>query len=141
MTERRTDYVIMGKRGAGMTDYTELVKALRCKSLSKQCDSCKYGYRLCPDSECNDACHVEQIYADAADAVEQEAASEVAAEEVHRPLAVARQRTLVGNLLERARDGRAESLDLGVGRLAGDLGQALGQLVDPVLLAEHALRH
>ena len=51
-------------------DYTELVKALRCKSLSKQCDSCKYGYRLCPDSECNDACHVEQIYADAADAIE-----------------------------------------------------------------------
>ena len=54
-----------------MTDYSKLVEALRCKSLSKQCDSCKYGYRLCPDSECNDACHVEQIYADAADAVEQ----------------------------------------------------------------------
>lgn len=53
-----------------MTDYTKLVKALRCKSLSKQCDSCKYGYRLCPDSECNDACHVEQVYADAADAIE-----------------------------------------------------------------------
>ena len=53
-----------------MTDYRELVKALRCKSLSKQCDSCKYGYRLCPDSECNDACHVEQIYADAAAAIE-----------------------------------------------------------------------
>lgn len=53
-----------------MTDYSELVKALRCKSLSKQCDSCKYGYHLCPDSECNDACHVEQIYADAAAAIE-----------------------------------------------------------------------
>ena len=52
-------------------NYEELVKALRCKSLSKQCDSCKYGYRLCPDSECNDACHVEQIYADAADAIEE----------------------------------------------------------------------
>ena len=54
-----------------MTDYTELVKALRCKSLSKQCDSCKYGYRLCPDSECNDACRVEQIYSDAAAAIEE----------------------------------------------------------------------
>ena len=53
-----------------MTDYTELVNALRCKSLSKQCDSCKYGYRLCPDSECNDACNVEQVYADAAAAIE-----------------------------------------------------------------------
>ena len=54
-----------------MTDYDKLVKALRCKSLSKECDSCGYGYRLCPDSECNDACHVEQIYADAADAIEE----------------------------------------------------------------------
>lgn len=54
-----------------MTDYTELVEALRCKSLSKECDSCSYGYRLCPDSECNDACHVEQIYADAAAAIEE----------------------------------------------------------------------
>ena len=53
-----------------MTDYTKLVAALRCKSLSKQCDSCKYGYRLCPDSECNDACHFEQIVEDAADAIE-----------------------------------------------------------------------
>ena len=53
-----------------MTDYTELVEALRCKSLSKECDPCNYGYRLCPDSECNDACHVEQIYADAAAAIE-----------------------------------------------------------------------
>ena len=53
-----------------MTDYTKLVEALRCNSLSKKCDSCGYGYRLCPDSECNDACHVEQIYADAADAIE-----------------------------------------------------------------------
>ncbi len=58
------------ERRPSMSDYTELVKALRCKSLSKQCDSCKYGYHLCPDSECNDACHVEQIYADAAAAIE-----------------------------------------------------------------------
>ena len=56
--------------GQDMTDYSELVKALRCKSLSKECDSCSYGYRLCPDSECNDACHVEQIYADAVAAIE-----------------------------------------------------------------------
>ena len=56
--------------GQDMTDYTKLVAELRCKSLSKQCDSCKYGYRLCPDSECNDACHGEQIYAAAADAIE-----------------------------------------------------------------------
>ena len=53
-----------------MADYRELVKALRCKGLSKECDSCDYGYRLCPDSECNDACHVAQIYADAAAAIE-----------------------------------------------------------------------
>ena len=53
-----------------MEKYDKLVKALRCKALSKQCDSCKYGYHLCPDSECNDACHVEQIYADAAAAIE-----------------------------------------------------------------------
>ena len=53
-----------------MTDYKKLVKALRCKSLSKQCDSCKYGYRLCPDSECNDACHVERIIDDAAATIE-----------------------------------------------------------------------
>ena len=49
----------------------ELVKALRCNALSKQCDSCKYGYHLCPDSECNDACNVEQVYADAAAAIEE----------------------------------------------------------------------
>ena len=54
-----------------MTDYTKLVRALRCKSLSKKCDSCKYGYHLCPDSECNDACNVEQVYADAAAAIEE----------------------------------------------------------------------
>lgn len=54
-----------------MSKYEQLVKALRCKALSKQCDSCKYGYHLCPDSECNDACHVEQIYADAAAAIEE----------------------------------------------------------------------
>jgi len=53
-----------------MTDYSKLVEALRCESLSKECDSCGYGYRLCPDSECNDACDVEQIYADAAAAIE-----------------------------------------------------------------------
>lgn len=53
-----------------MAEYTELIKALRCKSLSKGCDSCGYGYRLCPDSECNDACQVEQVYADAAAAIE-----------------------------------------------------------------------
>jgi len=53
-----------------MTEYSELIKALRCESLSKECDSCGYGYRLCPDSECNDACDVEQIYADAAAAIE-----------------------------------------------------------------------
>ena len=51
-------------------NYEELVKALRCNALSKQCDSCKYGYHLCPDSECNDACNVEQVYADAAAAIE-----------------------------------------------------------------------
>ena len=51
-------------------DIPELVKALRCKALSKQCDSCGYGYHLSPDSECNDACDVEQIYADAAAAIE-----------------------------------------------------------------------
>ena len=53
-----------------MDNYEQLVKALRCNALSKQCDSCKYGYHLCPDSECNDACNVEQIYADAAAAIE-----------------------------------------------------------------------
>ena len=53
-----------------MTDYTELVKALRCKGMSKRCCTCTYGYRLCPDSECNDACHVEQIIDDAAAAIE-----------------------------------------------------------------------
>ena len=53
-----------------MTDYAKLVQALRCKSLSKKCDSCAYGYHLSPDSECNDACHVEQIIDDAAAAIE-----------------------------------------------------------------------
>jgi peptide subunit release factor 1 (eRF1) len=53
-----------------MTDYSELVKALRRKGLSNECDSCGYGYRFCPDSECNDACHVERIIDDAADAIE-----------------------------------------------------------------------
>ena len=53
------------------SSYEQLVKALRCKSLSKECDSCGYGYHLSPDSECNDACDVEQIYADAADAIEE----------------------------------------------------------------------
>ena len=52
------------------SNYEQLVEALRCKALSKQCDSCKYGYHLCPDSECNDACHVERIIDDAADAIE-----------------------------------------------------------------------
>ena len=54
-----------------MSDYSKLVKALRGNALSKQCDSCKYGYHLCQDSECNDACNVEQIYADAAAAIEE----------------------------------------------------------------------
>lgn len=53
-----------------MTDYKKLVEALRCNSLSKKCDSCGYGYHLSPDSECNDACHFEQIIVDAADAIE-----------------------------------------------------------------------
>lgn len=54
-----------------MSNYSELVEALRCKGLSKECDSCGYGFRYCPDSECNDACHVERIIADAADAIEE----------------------------------------------------------------------
>ena len=53
-----------------MTDYTELVKALRREGMSKRCGTCTYGYRLCPDSECNDACNVEQFIADAAAAIE-----------------------------------------------------------------------
>ena len=53
------------------SNYEQLVEALRCKALSKQCDSCKYGYHLCPDSECNDACNVERIIDDAADAIEE----------------------------------------------------------------------
>ena len=54
-----------------MTDYTKLIEALRCKGLSKECDSCGYGFRYCPDSECNDACHVERIIDDAAAAIEE----------------------------------------------------------------------
>lgn len=53
-----------------MTDYSKLVEALRCKGLSKKCDSCDYGFHISPDSECNDACHVEQIIDDAAAAIE-----------------------------------------------------------------------
>lgn len=53
-----------------MTDYKKLVEALRCEGMSKRCFTCTYGYRLCPDSECNDACHVEQIIDDAAAAIE-----------------------------------------------------------------------
>lgn len=62
-----------------MTDYTnlidkvnipELVEALRCLALSKKCDSCNYGYRLSTDSECNDACDIEQIVEDAAAVIE-----------------------------------------------------------------------
>ena len=44
-----------------MTDYNKLVAALRCAGLSKKCDSCDYGYRLYPDSECNDACDNERL--------------------------------------------------------------------------------
>ena len=51
--------------------YDKLVAALRCKGLSKKCDSCGYGYHISPDSECNDACHFEQIAEDAADAIEE----------------------------------------------------------------------
>lgn len=53
-----------------MTDYKKLIEALRCEGMSKRCDTCTYGYRLCPDSERNDACHVEQILDDAAAAIE-----------------------------------------------------------------------
>ena len=51
--------------------YDKLVAALRCKGLSKKCDSCGYGYHISPDSECNDACHFEQIAEDAAAAIEE----------------------------------------------------------------------
>lgn len=50
--------------------YDKLVAALRCKGLSKKCDSCGYGYHISPDSECNDACHFEQIVEDAAAEIE-----------------------------------------------------------------------
>ena len=52
------------------SNYEQLIEALRCKGLSKECDSCGYGFRYCPDSECNDACHVERIIDDAAAAIE-----------------------------------------------------------------------
>lgn len=50
--------------------YKELIKSLRCKGLSKECDTCEYGYRLSPDSECNDACDRMKLENDAADALE-----------------------------------------------------------------------
>lgn len=53
-----------------MIDYEKRVKALRCAGLSKQCDSCDYGYHLYEDSECNDACDNEMLDRDAADAIE-----------------------------------------------------------------------
>ena len=56
--------------GDKMTDYSKLVKALRCKGLSKECDSCGYGFRYCPDSECNDACDRTKLENDAAAAIE-----------------------------------------------------------------------
>ena len=54
-----------------MSDCDKLVAALRCKGLSKKCDSCGYGYHISPDSECNDACQFEQIAEDAAAAIEE----------------------------------------------------------------------
>lgn len=48
----------------------KIVAALRCTGLSKKCDSCDYGYHLCRDSDCNDACDNERLDKDAAAAIE-----------------------------------------------------------------------
>ena len=51
-------------------DIEKIVAALRCTGLSEKCDSCDYGYHLCQDSDCNDACDNERLDKDAANAIE-----------------------------------------------------------------------
>lgn len=48
----------------------KIVAALKCEGLSEKCDSCAYGYHLCQDSDCNDACDNERLDRDAAAAIE-----------------------------------------------------------------------
>lgn len=48
----------------------KIVAALCCTGLSEKCDSCDYGYHLCQDSDCNDACDNERLDKDAAAAIE-----------------------------------------------------------------------
>ena len=48
----------------------KIVAALRCTGLSEKCVSCDYGYHLCQDNDCNDACDNEMLDKDAAAAIE-----------------------------------------------------------------------
>ena len=67
----KPDFIRMCKSEVIIPKYgMDVINALKCKGLSKECDKCTYGLRYGEDSECNDACDYERYEVDAAELLE-----------------------------------------------------------------------
>lgn len=67
----KPDFIRVCKSEVIIPKYGEdVINALKCKGLSKECDECTYGLRSGEDSERNDACDYERYEVDAADLLE-----------------------------------------------------------------------